>query len=133
MTSENLVRVRGGLMGAAGLVCLIYGVMAVILGRPDPMYPLIPGLAGIAAAVAIFMAFGRAGAGTRKAALDEMYRAEINSAVKVGFWVGILLYPVFAPFLMAGLTTFEVSFAAMGTLMAASYLLTFAFQTLRGV
>lgn len=133
MTSDGLVRVRGGLMGFAGVVCLIYGVLALVTGQPDPMHPAIPGMAGLAAAVAIFLAFGRASAGTRKQATDEVFQMEMNAAVTVGFWVAILLYPMFAPFLMGGLITFEVAFAAMGTLTAAAYLLTFAFQTLRGL
>ena len=133
MSAESLVRLRGGLMGLAGLVCLIYGVLAVVSGQPDPMHPLIPGAAGIVATVAIFMAFGWASDVTRKQASDEVFRSEMNGAVKVGFWVAVFLYPVFAPFLVAGWTSFEVAFAAMGTLTAAAYLLTFAVTTLRGL
>lgn len=133
MTSDMLVRVRGGLMGLAGVICLLYGVLALVMGRPDPMYPLIPGVAGIAAAIAIYSIFGRAAVGSRRQASDEIYRAEMNGAVKVGFWGGILLYPAFTPFLMAGWMTFDVAFAAMGTLTAAAFLLTFAIQSLRGL
>lgn len=133
MSSEGLVRLRGLLMGFAGLVCLIYGVMALVQGVPNPMYPLIPGLAGIAATIAIYLAFWQAGRASRKAASDEMFDLEMNRSVKVGFWVGIFMYPAFAPFLIAGVVTFDVAFAAMGTLMAAAYLLTFAVATLRGL
>ena len=133
MTGETLVRFRGVLMGAAGAVCLLYAVLALATGRPDPMHPLIPGLAGVGASVAIFWAFGRASSASRRQASDETFRAEMNGAVKVGFWFAIALYPIFAPFLNAGLTTFDVAFAAMGTLTAAVYLLTFAVQSLRGL
>ncbi|WGI20889.1 hypothetical protein [Amylibacter sp. IMCC11727] len=133
MNGEGLVRLRGILMGFAGVVCLAYGVLAVVMGRPDPMPQYIPGVAGIAAMVAIYLAFWQAGSDSRKAASDEMFVAEMNGAVKVGFWVGIFMYPAFAPFLIAGWTTFDVAFAAMGTLMAAAYLLTFAVSTLRGL
>ena len=133
MSGEGLVKIRGWLMGFAGVVCLAYGVLAILTGRPDPMPQFIPGAAGVAAAVAIYLAFWQAGAASRKAASDEMFTQEMNGAIKVGFWVGIFLYPAFAPFLIAGMTTFEVAFAAMGTLMAAAYLLTFAVSTLRGL
>ncbi len=133
MNAEGLVRVRGVLMGFAGLVCLAYGGLAIVTGRPDPMPAFIPGVAGIAASIAIYLAFWQAGAASRKAASDEMFAMEMNGAVKVGFWFGICMFPAFAPFLIWELTTFEVAFAAIGTLMAAAYLLTFAVSTLRGL
>jgi hypothetical protein len=133
MRSDALVRVRGGFMGVAGVICLVYGVLAVVTGRSDPMPPLIPGIAGIVAAIAIYLAFWQAGSASRQQASDEMFQAEINGAAKVGFWVGILLFPAFTPLLISGWTTFEVAFAAIGTLMAAAYLLTFALTTLRGL
>ncbi len=133
MSGEGLVRLRGWLMGFAGLVCLAYGVLAVATGLPNPMPIFIPGLAGVAATIGIYLAFWQAGAASRKAASDEMFAQEMNGAVKVGFWVGIFLFPAFAPFLMLGWTSFEVAFAAIGTLMAATYLLTFAVSTLRGL
>lgn len=133
MSGEGLVKLRGWLMGFAGLVCLAYGVLAIATGAPNPMPFFIPGLAGIAATIAIYLAFWQAGAASRRAASDEMFAAEMNGAVKVGFWFGIFLFPAFAPFLIAGWTTFDVAFAAIGTLMAAAYLLTFAVTTLRGL
>ena len=133
MSGEGLVKLRGWLMGFAGVVCLAYAVLALLTGRPNPMPQFIPGLAGVAAAVAIYLAFWQAGSASRRVASDEMFKMEMNMAVRVGFWVGVFLYPAFAPLLIAGWTKFEVAFAAMGTLMAASYLLTFAVTTLRGL
>jgi hypothetical protein len=133
MSGEGLVRLRGILMGFAGLVCLAYGVLAVATGVPNPMPIYIPGAAGIAATIAIYMAFWQSGKASRQAASDEMFNLEMNGAVKVGFWGGIALFPLFAPFLYASWITFDVAFAAIGTLMPAAYLLTFAVSTLRGL
>ena len=32
MSGEGLVKIRGWLMGFAGLVCLAYGVLAIVMG-----------------------------------------------------------------------------------------------------
>ena len=133
MTGDGLVRLRGGLMGFAGIVCLLYGVTALVLGRPNPMPQWIPGTAGIAAGLAIFLVFSRAGQGSVQQAMDETYRAEMNGATRIGFWTGVVQYPLYAPFLMAGMIGFDVAFAAMGTITASAFLLSFALISLRGL
>ena len=131
MNGETLVRLRGILMGGAGFVCLCYAVLALIMARPDPVYPFIPGIAGVVASIAIFAAFWQASSGSRKQASDETFKMEMNQAAKIGFWVAVAMYPGFAPFLAWELTTFEVIYAVMGTLTAAAFLLSFAFISLR--
>ena len=132
MTSDLLIKYRALLMGAAGGVCLVYGVLAVLSGRPDPIWPFLPGLAGCGAAVVVYALFSKAAQGARKQATDEAHRMENGRAMAVGFWVAILMYPLFAPFLAFGWVQYPVAFAAMGTLTAAAYLVSFAVVSLRG-
>ena len=53
MSGEGLVRLRGWLMGFAGLVCLAYAVLAIATRTPNPMPIFIPALAGVAASPAL--------------------------------------------------------------------------------
>ena len=133
MTSDMLIRYRAVFMGGAGLVCLCYGVLALITGQPDPIWRFFPGLAGIGATAVIFTLFSKATEGSRRQAMDEVYRMENGQALAIGFWTAILCYPVFAPFLAWGWVAYPVAYAAMGTLTAAAYLISFAIVSLRGV
>lgn len=123
MSSYTLILTRSISMGFAGGICGLYAVLVLLQGRPDPMPGWIPGLAGIAAAVAIWISVGASNKKAVGATFDEGYRADDALAQRLGFWVAVWLYPVFAIPLFLEWITWPSAFAAMGTLTAASYLL----------
>lgn len=132
MTATTLLYTRSLAMGLAGLICAVYGLMVLLQGRPDPMPGWIPGVAGIAAALAIFVTASSSAKGVLQATFDEGYQADAVLAQRIGFWVAIWLYPVFAMPLYLGWISWPSAFAAMGTLTAATYLLGTVILDLRG-
>ncbi len=133
MTSDSLSRLRSIAMGAAGSICLIYAVLAILSGAPDPISPWIPGVSGFVAAIIITLGFRRAGRSEGLRASDELYQVQANRAHRIGYWSAILMYPLFGFFLSQEWVTWQVAFAAMGTLTAASYLIPFSILTGRDV
>lgn len=132
LTSENLSNIRALVLGATGLICLAYAVLALLWGRPDPFSSWIPGLAGFMSAAIISIAALTAGRKNTERAADEGYRADNHRAQRISYWIALLLYPVFALFLANGLIDWSVAFAAMGTLTGAAFLLLFVFFDMRG-
>lgn len=123
--AEGLSRIRRVLMGVTGLFCLSYAILALVLGRPDPLPWFLPGgmgavVAGLIAVMAIL-----AGQAQARVATDELHRHVAQQAQSIGYWVALGLYPVFGLALWQGWCSFPVAFAAMGTLTAAAYLLAF--------
>lgn len=133
MTTETLARLRSLTLGATGLVCLAYGLMALATSRPDPFHPAIPALMGVASAVLIWLGFARAGRAAARAATDEGFRAENRKAMAIGYWLALGFYPVFGLALASGVVGHPVAFAAMGTFTGAAYLLPVAAFGLRGL
>ncbi len=123
MTSDTLSRIRGVMMGGAGALCLLYAVLALSTGRPDPLPIWITGAGGVLAAGVIWISVMRAGNATAAQSFDEGFHAEILRAQRNGFWVAIWLYPVFGLLLWQNWVSWPVAFATMGCLTAASYLL----------
>ena len=132
LTTDNLSSIRAIALGLTGMICLAYAVLSLLYMRPDPMPFWIPGLAGVAAWLAIM--FGTIGAGTKNTerAFDEGYRSDNHRAERAAYWVALLLYPIFAVPLIQGWVSFDVAFAAMGTLTGAAYLLPVAWLDYRG-
>ena len=132
ISAPLLSRIRLVGLAATGLVCLAFGLFAMILDRPDPFSPWIPVLVGGAAALTI--AFSAFAAGDRNAeiATDELYFSESRRAQILGFWVAVLMYPVFGLAIGNGWITYPVAFSAMGTFTAAAFLLSFSILNIRG-
>ncbi len=132
ITSDTIATIRLIALAATGAICLAYAVLALALGRPDPVSPWIPLAIGIVAAAAIALTAFAAGEDASEIASDELYFAESHRAQRIGFWFAVALYPAFGVALGYGWVSFPVAFAAMGTLTGAGFLLSFAILNLRG-
>ena len=124
MTSDiSISRFRSILLGAVGLCCLGYAVLALAQNRPDPWLWYIPLLAGLIAAALIFAVFLRAGNDARKAASDELYNSTARKAAGIAYWTTICLYPLVWLCVQLFELEWNTAFAALGSLTGASYLL----------
>jgi hypothetical protein len=132
MTSNGLSLLRMIVLGATGLICLAYAVLALINGRPDPFNPYIPGGMGVLAFVAIFFGAMAAGEKNTQMAMDEGYRADARNAASKAYWVAMVLYPIFAVPLAFKMIEPMVAFAAMGPITAAAFLLGFVYLDMKG-
>lgn len=132
MTEDRLFVVRGLILAATGLICALYSVMALITARPDPIPFWIPGFATALSFFLIWLATAAAGPQATEQAFDEGYLADERRAQSVGFWTAVALYPLFGLMLWLGWVSYAVTFAAMGTLMAAVYLLCVVWFDVRG-
>ena len=106
-----------------GLVCLLYAAMALVAGWPDPIPPWIPALFGIVSAVVVMVALFTAGARNAAMARDEGFSSDLRRVQCIGYWIALLLHPAFGSFLSSGWVSYDVAFAAMGTLTTAAFLL----------
>lgn len=132
LSSNSVLNIRVVVFGLTGFVCLFYAVLALVNGRPDPFSPWIPGVFGVASAIAVFVALLAAGSRNAAMARDEGFSHDFRRAQGVGYWIALLLYPVFGYLLTNGLVTYSVAFAAMGTLTGAAFLLLFVWFDLKG-
>lgn len=132
LSSQNLSNIRTFVLGGTGLICLAYAVLAMLWGRPDPFPSWIPGLAGFGSAAIISIAAIVAGRSKTAQAVDEGYVADTHKAQQISYWIALLLYPAFGLLLWSGWVTWQVAFAAMGTLTGAAFLLLFVLFDLRG-
>lgn len=132
LSASLLSNIRVIVLGLTGLVCLLYAVLALLSGSPDPISPWIPGIFGVGSAAIIVIAFLFAGSHNAEMASDEGFFSDYNKAIGTGYWTALFLYPVFAVALFNGWVSYPVAFAAMGTLTAAAYLLPFVLFDLRG-
>ena len=132
MTALQLSLLRSAAMSGAGFVLLLYAIFALLSGRPDPMPIWITFASGVLAWLAIAGGAVMAGRKNREQAFDEGYDAGALLAQRIGFWTAIWLYPVFTGLMWAGIADWAVSFAAMGCLTAASYLISAGWLDIRG-
>ncbi len=133
MLSANAVlNIRVVVFGLTGVVCLLYAILAVSNGRPDPFSPWIPGIFGVVSALVVMIAVYSAGPTNAAMAQDEGFSHDFRRAQCVGYWIALMLYPIFGYCLAHGLTSYTVAFAAMGTLSGAAFLLPFVWFDLRG-
>ncbi|TMV91403.1 hypothetical protein FGG78_10645 [Thioclava sp. BHET1] len=119
-------------LGLSGLVCLLYAVLALIMRNPAPISPWLPWMSGALGLFVIFAAARLAGPDQVRRAKDELFRHDAQTAQRVGFWVALSLYPIFAIPLSLDMIAWPVAFAAMGTLSAAAFLLSFVWFDMRG-
>ena len=133
MLSTNAVlNIRVLVFGLTGATCLIYALLAVTCGRPDPFSPWIPGIAGVVSALVVMVATLSAGARNAAMAQDEGFSHDCGRAQGVGYRTVVLLYPVFGYLLSQGMTSYVVAFAAMAIFTAAAFLLPFVWFDLKG-
>lgn len=132
MNATTLSNIRLGVFGIAGLVCASYSVLAFVGGTPQPFSPWLPGAAGTAAGIVMWLSAMAAGKRNAGIAHDELYQLEWSQAVKFSYWFAIALYPLFGIFMALGWVTPVVAFAAMGTAAGSAPLLSFCVLNLRG-
>jgi len=132
ISASSLSRVRLIGLALTGLVCLAFGASALILARPDPFSPWIPVAVGLGAALTIALSAFAAGNRNAEIATDELYFSESRRAQIIGFWVAVLMYPVFGLAIGYELISYSVAFSAMGTFTAAAFLLSFSILNARG-
>ncbi len=131
MTSTGFSRVRLGVLSATGAICLSYGVLALAWSEPDPMWPWLPVIFGVASVAIIALSARMAGARNARIASDELFRAQWHGAVQIGYWAALALYPIFTLLLLNNVTDYPTAFAAMATLTGAAPLLAFLWLSLR--
>lgn len=132
LTTTSLSIIRMSLLGLAGLVSLTYAALAIILQTPAPMPFWIPGTIGVLAALGIALSMLMAGKARAEQAVDEAYVHDNLRSFRFSYWFALALYPAFAGPLMLELVSWHVAYAAMGTLTAAGYLLSFVWFDLKG-
>lgn len=131
LTDTRITKVRTVLLCITGLSCLLYAVLAIAQNRPDPIWWFIPSVTGGLAMIGIFAAFSFASPAARRMAQDEMYIELSYRAQRHAYWISVALYPIFAAGSFWGGLEWVTVFAAIGTLVGASYLLLLTFYEWR--
>ena len=132
LTANSLSNIRVVVLALTGFVCLLYAVLALLAGSPDPISPWIPGVFGVSSAAIIAIAFVFSGSRNAEMASDEGFFSDYSKAAGTGYWTALFLYPVFAVALSSGWVSYPVAFATMGTLTGAAFLLPLVWFDLRG-
>ena len=58
LSVEKIIRVRNIALGHTGLICLLYALLVILIGWPDPTPWWVPGMFGLLSGVTIFSLFG---------------------------------------------------------------------------
>ena len=132
MTIERLQFIRRTVFFLIGICCVFYGVVYLLVGFPNTLYPFLPGFVGVAGALTIFAASFLGGQGVHRAVFDELSRMEWGKAIKFGYWFAIAMYPVFGLLLWQGQLDYQQVFAVMGTLTGGVPLLYYCWLDVRG-
>ena len=132
LSAETFSNTRIFMFAMTGLACLIYAIMALMTGNPEPFSGWIPGGLGIMSGVVLWATGAVAGDANTERAMDEGYYADSARAQQIAFWVAIFMYPAFSVPLALDLIDLAVVFPAMGTLTGATFLLLFVWFDLRG-
>lgn len=132
MNGQQLAGFRNIAFSALGLILAAYAIGVLVTGRPDPVSPLVPSLAGIIVAFLVSTTAWLSRKGAAGIAWDELVRSTWKSALRRGYWVAVWLYAVFGLALYNDLVTFPQAFAAMGTLTGAAPFLFFLVAWIRG-
>jgi hypothetical protein len=131
ITSDFIATARSVLFGLTGAACLAYGVLAVGMGRPDPIPFWIPGAFGMLSAIVLTLSSMAAGERRADQAWDEGYMADTRRAASLAFWSVMVLFPLSGVGMAIGLIEISTAFAAVGSLSAAVYLLLMTWFDLR--
>ena len=121
--SETISKTRNVVFGLTGAVCIVYGALALTMGRPDPMPFWIPGALGLLAAIILVIGSFIAGAKQSEMAWDEGYLSEQRRAAEIAFWVGIIVHFILSMLLFGGMIEINAGFVASGILPAGVYLM----------
>lgn len=132
MTLERLFLTRTLMLGGTGVLCAVYAMLALAMGRPDPLPIWLTAVAGALAWGVIRTAANAAGADVARQSFDEGYDADCARAQSFGFWTALWMYPVFGGLLWLGWIDWAVALASMGCLTAASFLLRLIWLDVRG-
>jgi len=81
MSVEQLSRLRFVVFLSAGLIICGYGVLALILVRPDLIWPWIPTVAGVGAGALIYLSAVRYDEEVASVSFDELFDLEWQRAV----------------------------------------------------
>ena len=130
--SDTLANIRVAVFALTAGVCVVYAVLSLIMGRPDPMPWWIPWAFGIASGVILTLTSRMAGPKQAGMAWDEGYSADATRAAGTAFWVGIAMYPIFGVLLALGVVDYPIAFAVMGLLTGATYLSLIVWFDVRG-
>ena len=123
LSSEKIARLQSFLFGATGLICMLYALLVVFTGQPDPMPLWLLGSVGLLSAVLIFSKFHHADTVSVQQSTDELFKHNAAIAHRFGFWGALLLYPFFGFLIATDVISLTLAFPIMGTLTAAAYLL----------
>ncbi|WP_224826719.1 hypothetical protein [Cognatishimia sp. MH4019] len=132
LSAETFSNTRIIMFGLTGLACLLYAIMALLTGNPEPFSAWIPGGLGVMSGVVLWATGAAVGDANTERAMDESYYADSGRAQQIAFWVAIFMYPAFSVPLSLDLIELPVVFASMGTLTGATFLLLFVWFDLRG-
>jgi len=132
MSAKSLTLLRNSLFSGLGIILASYGILVLITGRPDPIWPLAPAAAGIITALVVSVGFWASGRKAAAIAFDEYSRHEWHTCLRFGFWVAVWLYPLFAVLLVNNIVDYPQAFAAMGTLTGGAPFLLFLWKWARG-
>jgi len=126
---ESVSLIRRSSMGLTGGLCLIYAALVAATGDPTPIWPWSPVLLGGLTGLIIAASLALSGRAVAERATDELYRSQDHRAQRIGYWVALLLFPVFGALMSADAVTPALAFPMMGTLTAAAYLIPHALLT----
>ena len=131
MTVDQLSRLRFYAFLISGTIVAGYGVLAIVLSKPNPVWPWIPTVASLIAIAIIQISARRSGKKVSSASFDELFDVEWRRAVSLSYWIAIAMYPIFAVLLVTQTVGHWTAFAAMGTLSGGAPLLLYCFITAR--
>ncbi|MDQ7080436.1 MAG: hypothetical protein Q9M41_07185 [Paracoccaceae bacterium] len=132
MNARTLTMIRNTSFSLLGLILLAYGLGVLVTGRTEPFPWWVTAVAGIATAVVVTSASLLAGRRAAAITWDELALEEWKDCLRLGYWVAVWLYPLFAVLIGLSLVDLPQSFAAMGTLTASAPFLLFLSKWLRG-
>ncbi len=133
MLSERMVTLSRNLaLGVTGVTCVGFAGLVVANAVPWPGLHWLPAAVGLGAAVFICLAALAGGERVVDVVWDEGSRQDWARALTAGYWLAILLYPLFALLLWQRAVTYEQALPAMGTLTGGLPLLYFCYLDWQG-
>lgn len=124
-STQGIEKTRALALALTILACFSYAAMALVQGRPDPMFWWIPGAFGLGAAALIWAVAFTAGRSAVRAATDELYKATSRRAAAYAYWLSLALFALLAALVVLGLADWNTAYAVLGTTMGGSYLALF--------
>ncbi len=132
MNATTIATIRNGSFSLLGLVLLGYALAVLFVGRPDPMPPWVPGLAGALTALVVTLISRLNTRAAVSVAWDELTRSEWARSLRGGYWMAVWMYAAFGLALFNDIVTYPQAFAAMGTLTGAAPCLLFLRAWIKG-